>query len=233
MDALRAQLRKLIERIDELSLRERAFIFLGVLAVMYFATMQLVIQPLTAQRVRLDNELKAKRMQIQATENQIQGMLGGDVIGADPTKRARLESLREQLKALDADMNRSTAGLVAPKEMGRLVERFLAGKQGLEVVKMESLKPEPLLTESAKSAVAAIVNPLAGVSASDALIYKHGMRIELRGSYLDMLAYLRGLEQLPWKVFWGQVELKSEEYPVSRMTLVIYTLSTREGWIAI
>lgn len=233
MERLRIELRKLIDRIDELSLRERALVFVGVLAVMYIGTMQLVIQPLTDQRVRLDNELKAKRAQIQTVEGQIQAMLGGDVISADVTKRARLESLREQLKALDADMSRTTSGLVTPKDMGRLVERFLAGKRGLRVVKVESLPPEPLLQESVKAAVAAVLNSAVGSSAPDPLIYKHGMRIELRGSYLDMLGYLKGLEELPWKVFWGKVTMKSEQYPVSRMTLVIYTLSTREGWIAI
>jgi MSHA biogenesis protein MshJ len=59
------------------------------------------------------------------------------------------------------------------------------------------------------------------------------MRIELKGSYLDILGYLHALEALPWKVFWGQATLQTEKYPVSHITLLIYTLSTREGWIAL
>ncbi|OGI42866.1 MAG: hypothetical protein A2150_02140 [Candidatus Muproteobacteria bacterium RBG_16_64_11] len=65
------------------------------------------------------------------------------------------------------------------------------------------------------------------------MAYRHGMRIELKGGYLDMLAYLREVENLPWKMFWGQVTLQVEQYPVSRLVLHVYTLSTQESWIGI
>ena len=65
------------------------------------------------------------------------------------------------------------------------------------------------------------------------MVYKHGMRVELRGGYMDILRYLKSLEALPWKVFWGQAVLKTEKYPDSRLDLLIYTLSTHEGWIGL
>ena len=91
--------------------------------------------------------------------------------------------------------------------------------------RIENLPPAPL-TEGARGGDGASAR-------GDAPVYKHGMRIELRGTYLDFLAYLKALEGLQWKVFWGQVSLQTEKYPASRLVLVIYTLSTHEGWIAI
>ncbi len=227
MNRLRIELRKLMDRIDEFSLRERALIFLGVLGLMYFGAMQLVIQPLGQQRTRLEQELKSKRDQIQTTEKQIQAMLTGDVQDADGTKRARLETLRGQMKTMEAELGKTTSGLVTPKEMARMVEAFLASKRGLEVVKVENLPPEPVGADGTTA------NAAPGTPAPAALLYRHGLRIELRGSYLDMVRYLKGLEAQPWKVFWGQVSFQTEKYPVSKLTLVIYTLSTREGWIGI
>jgi MSHA biogenesis protein MshJ len=225
IDRLRAEFNKLADRVDELSLRERAIIFVGVLVVMYIATMQLVIHPLTDQRTRLQTQLKAKRDQIQSAELQIQAMLGGEAYTADANKKARIDGLREQIKAVEVELSKTTSGLVQPKEMARLVDRFLADRRGLQVVKIENLRPEPLLSGEARAE--------GGAEKTAASIYKHGMRVELRGTYIDMLMYLKALEQLPWKVFWGQVTFQSEQYPTSKMTLVIYTLSTREGWIGI
>jgi MSHA biogenesis protein MshJ len=59
------------------------------------------------------------------------------------------------------------------------------------------------------------------------------MNIEIKGGYLDILRYLKSLEALPWKVFWGKVTLKTEKYPDSRASVLIYTLSTREAWIGL
>ena len=59
------------------------------------------------------------------------------------------------------------------------------------------------------------------------------MNIEVKGGYLDVMRYLKSLEGLPWKVFWGKVTLKAEKYPDSRVNLLIYTLSTHEAWIGL
>jgi len=229
-DRLRIEMRKVMDRVDELSLRERGIIFLAVLAVMYVTATQLVIYPLAAQRARLEQELRQKHSETQSAERQIQVILTGESLEADAAKRARLESLREQLKSIDTDLGKNTSGLVTPKEMARLVEQFLAAKRGLDVVRVESLPPEVLIGESLKAAVTGASAQGASLD-SGGLVYKHGLRMEFRGPYLDMLTYLNGLEALPWKVFWGNVSLQADTYPISRLTVVIYTLSTREAWI--
>ncbi len=233
MSRLRIELRKLMDRMDELSLRERGMVFLGVLALMYIGTVHLVIQPLTQQRARLEQELKTKRDQIQSVERQIQALLTGDTNEGDAGKRAHLAALREQANTLDAELGKTTSGLVTPKDMARLTDQYLSRKRGLAVIKVESLPAEPLLLEAPKVAPPGGAGAVANAPIAGAQLYKHGMRIELRGSYLDMLGYLQGLEAMPWKVFWGQALLQTETYPVSKLTLVIYTLSTKEGWIGI
>lgn len=221
LEDLKTRFKTLADRVDAMSLRERGLIFVTVLVVLYFVAVNLLFGPGNGEKDRLQREIDQKREQTRLLETQIQGVLGGghDV---DSPKREKLVSLQESVKALDASLAQATSGLVPPKEMARLVEQMLLKNRGLQVVKVESLPAAPLLEDGAR----------AGGTAG-AMVYKHGMRIELKGSYMDILRYLKSLEGLPWKVFWGQATLQTEQYPVSKLNLVIYTLSTHEAWMGL
>jgi MSHA biogenesis protein MshJ len=53
----------------------------------------------------------------------------------------------------------------------------------------------------------------------------------VRGNYLDMIDYMNALETLPTQLFWGGAQLVVEEYPTSRLTLTLYTLSLDPKWL--
>lgn len=230
IETLRQRLVKLMDRVDAMALRERGLIFVAVLIVVYVVAANVVFEPMRAEQARLDSQLKSKHDQIAVLEKQIQALRGGGLDAPDAAKRTRLAALQEQMKSLDAALARTTANLVTPKEMARLVEQVLANVRGLQVVRVESIRPTPLAGPAA--AKPGEPKPAAATQGIEAHIYKHGLRIEMKGTYLDMLNYLQALEGLPWKVFWGQVTLETETHPVSKLTLVIYTLSAGEGWIA-
>ncbi len=222
MDALKLQLTKLAERIDEMALRERAMLFIIVMGVLYTFTSVVFFSPLQAEQTRLAKELKSKREQTQAVDKQIQAILEQNLAGNDGTKRTRAAVLQEKLNSLDSSLNGITQGLVSPKEMAHLVEQMLKKNGALEVIKLENLPPAPLLDakDNAKAA-------------SQQIIYKHGLRIQFKGRYSDIVNYLRALEALPWKMFWSEISLKTETYPYSSVTLVVYTLSLQQGWIGV
>jgi MSHA biogenesis protein MshJ len=222
MAAFRKALRKLAERIDALSLRERGIMFVTVLVVLYFAASGLVFGPLHAQQQRMENELKAKYGQIATINAQVQQTIHAATRDPDKENEARLKVLHGQLERLDPQLANVTQALVSPRDMARFVEQVLTRNKALQVLRVESIPPAPV--DAAGNS-----NP----AAVDNGVYKHGMRIEVRGRYLDIVKYLRALESMPWKVFWGQVTLESDDYPMSRLTLVIYTLSLRQGWIGI
>ncbi len=225
---LRAQLKKYMERLDALSLRERGIIFIAVLVVIYGVAANVLFPPLNIEQTRLKKELTAKRTQVQTFETQIQAALAKSAEDPDAANRAKLAELEKQLKSTEESLSAITSRLVPPKEMTQMVEQILARNRRLEVVRMESLPAAPLQPVGDESRQGAAKGSTKTLTA-----YRHGMRIELQGGYLDVIMYLRELEALPWKVFWGQISLQTEQYPVSRIVLHIYTLSTREGVIAI
>jgi MSHA biogenesis protein MshJ len=73
----------------------------------------------------------------------------------------------------------------------------------------------------------------APIVAAPPLLYRHGVRLVLQGSYLDMVAYLEALEALPSQLFWGGATLDADKYPQARLTLTLYTLSLDQKWIAL
>lgn len=217
---LRKELRRLADRIDALSLRERGLIFVTVLVLLYFVASGLVFGPLRSQQQQLEGELKLKREQAASINAQVQKIVHDATRDPDKENAERLKTLRERLGQLDPRLARVTQSLVSPRDMARFVEQVLTRNRALQVVRVESLAPVPVEGEAAQ-----------GVPASG--VYKHGMRIEVRGRYSDLVGYLRALEDLPWRVFWGQATLATEEYPLSRLTVTIYTLSLRQSWIGI
>ncbi len=233
MEALRPRLRAIGDRIDAMSLRERAIIFVALLAGVFVAADQLVLKPLSLERERVQRQLKTRQEQTQSYERQLQVMLTGTDDPNSPVAQ-KILALQQQLSTLDDILSKSTGGLVSPRDMARLVEEILSRHRQLTVVRLESLAPEPIQEAGAAAApagsAAAPPTPAAG---GESGLYKHGMRIVVKGTYHDLLAYLRTLEGLQWKVFWGKVTLEAEDYPVSRLTLELYTLSTHKGWIGL
>jgi MSHA biogenesis protein MshJ len=221
LEDLKNQFKGLADRIDAMSLRERALIFITVLVAVYLVAVNLLFGPTNTEKDLIEARVNQLREETQKMDVQIQSMLAGGAHDADAAKRQKIASLQTNLKQMDASLTQVTSGLVPPKEMTRLIEQMLLKNRGLQVLKMESLPAAPLLEGSGDAAP------------SGTMVYKHGMRIELKGGYLDILRYLKSLEGLQWKVFWGQVTLKTDKYPDSDLTLLIYTLSTHEGWIGL
>lgn len=210
------------ERIDEMSLRERALSFLVVIGALYALASIALFAPLRGEQVRLEKELAAKRNQIQAFDRQTQAILDASAKGGDTEQQRRLTALQQQLQTLDTSLNGATQGLVSPQEMGRLVDQVLRRSGALQVVRIENLPPTPLFGEKDGAG-----------AAGQQMIYKHGLRMELRGRYVDIVNYLRALEGLPWKVLWGDVSLRTDATPYSTVTLTLYTLSLQSTWLGL
>jgi len=228
MNDFRMRLKVYADRIDAMTVRERGLIFFAVVVVLYLIAHSVVFAPLRAEQGRLEKQLRDKRTQAQQADQQIAAMFSADGKDVNSANRAKLAALTEQLRALDTQMDAMTAGVVPPKEMAKLVEQMLTRNKRLELVKLEALPSKPLDDDTKQGTDSTAPVPAPGVT-----VYRHGMRVEFKGRYFDIVSYLKSLEGLPWKVYWGEVSLEAGKYPVSKVTLVIYTLSRYPGWIGV
>ncbi len=208
----------LAARIDALSLRERALVFLSVLAVLVFGWQALLMDPLEARQARLVANIESIQKNVQDIDGQMQALLEQRIADPDAANHRRLAELEAAIRASDERLGGAVRGLVAPQEMARVLEDVLTRETRLRLIRVESLPAEPLLAADASTG--------AGV-------YRHGMQLVLEGSFQGTVDYLRALEQLGRALYWDEVGLEMLDYPRARVTIRVHTLGLSEAWIGV
>jgi MSHA biogenesis protein MshJ len=209
-------------------------VFLALLGALLFVSLQVVLPPLAAQQKRSEAELMAKREQIRSVYAQTEQLAAERGRDRDAANRERIAELKEQLTVADGGTGALTRGFVSPREMAALVEQVLKRNRALELVSIENLPPTALGEPAAEPArTAGTAKPAGEAAAGGPVVYRHGLRVEVKGEYANLVRYLQALETLDWKVLWDQARLEAEAYPVSRLTVVIYTLSTEQVWLGV
>lgn len=214
-------LRDLLDRFDLLSLRERAAVLVALILLIALVWDTAFMGPLEHARKHRLGQVEALRAEVSGLEQSIETLAGQGA--ADPDRRAREQAakLREEIAALDARMAGATSGLIAPREMAQVLEQLLGRTSRMTLHALRTLPPE------------AVVAPAAQAGAPAALVYKHGVELELGGTYLETLGFLQAVEALPWRFFWDRIEYTVESHPQARVRLTLYTLGLQEGWVGV
>ncbi len=218
--------RPLIERLDALTLRERVIIFAAGVTLVYIAWQTLLMDPLTARAKSAQQHLTDVRQRA-AVIDQI-----GTASSQDPAVAAALRNraLGERLTALDREINSAAQGYVAPQRMNELLRALLAEQHGLKLVSLTNLPVESLSRpDGAKVDGKADTT----IAAGDRGPFLHPVEIVVEGDYASVVAYLRAVEGLPWRIHWRKLELVAGQYPVNRVKLVIGALSLSPDWMSV
>ena len=214
-------------RIDALSLRERALVCLAACALLAFLGHALLLAPMEAAQEALRAQIAQQRSGMAAIDEAITGRVQAFQLDPDAQARTRLNALRQEMGQLGDQLLAIEHGLVPPERMGPLIDGILRANGRLKLVSMRTLPVEPL-AEKGASAPAPAATP---APAAAPLLYRHGIEVTVRGSYLDMVDYMSALDAMPTRMFWGRAQLDVEEYPAARLTLTLHTLSLDRQWM--
>lgn len=233
------QLKKIAEKIDSLSLRERAMVFIGIVAIIFTIWDSSLMKPLETEQRKLIAELNKKNAERFALNTQLQKMLITNKEDPNAESLQKLKVLRSKLINVQAELESSTDSLVSPKDMPKILETVLHRTGGLTLVSLKSLGVKPLVTQAA-AGEATVENEKEPTDADKKLTadnidnaYRHGLRIEFQGDYLTTLNYLKSLEELEWGFFWDKFQLTVGEYPDANASIEIFTLSLKQEWIGV
>jgi len=228
----------LAARIDAMSQRERILSFAATAAVLVFIVHTAVLGPMLRKQDMLRSQVIQQQNNIAGINEQITQKLQEAAADPDAALRARLAAVRDESGRLGDSLRAMQKGLVAPERVAPLLESILRANGRLKMVSVRTLPVEPLSAigakkegdaEAATAAVATAAVP--AKSAKRDVLFRHGVELTVRGSYLDMVDYMSALESLPTQLFWGKAQLEVEEYPSVRLTLTLYTLSLDEKWM--
>lgn len=219
---------KYATKIDALTLRERAFVFIGMIAVIGITPFILIISPLMDKQKKLSEELIQQQTNLKATQDQLVALSQVRAKGSDQMNEQRLQKLREQIATIDNELKGMQSGLVAPEKMSALLENILKRNGRLQLVQLRTLPALSLVDEKKPVTPNKETSPR-----SEQNIYKHGIEMTIQGGYLDLLAYITQLERLPEQMFWSKVKMDSTQYPKVLLTVTVYTLSLNKAWLVI
>lgn len=230
MQAFSASWRRLDHRFLALNTRERVLVLLALLAVLIAAAQLLFFAPLQ-QQLRTEKNLQTD---IQRRHEQLENELSQ--LQAWQTKQedgSQLVSVQQQLDSIDQQIGQLSQRMVPPEQMTALLQQLLAREQGMQVLALEKL-PLTSATEDADSDANAGAETTAASSSEtdgELPLYRHRLRLSLRGSYFDSLRYLQAMEALPWTVYWDSLDYQVEDYPQGVLTIEIATLGQEKGWL--
>lgn len=228
-------LKKLAEKINSLSVRERAIVFIGLIAVMFTIWDSVLMSPLELEQKKTVAALNNKNAERMVLITQMQKSMEENKTDPDAENVTKLKSLRSKLINVQADLESSTANLVSPGEIPKILETVLHKTGGLTLNSLRSLGVTPLVAKvEVEEKTENVVGEAATLTAENIdNAYKHGLRIEFNGDYLTTLDYLKQLEKLEWGFFWDGFELNVGEYPDTNVSIEIFTLSLKEEWIGV
>lgn len=219
---LTGRIKPFVERIDALTLRERVIIFAAGVALVYIAWQTLVMDPLAARSKIAEQQLSDARKQMALLDEV------GTASSEDPAVAAALRNraLTQRLGDLDAQLKAMAQGYVAPERMSDMLRELLIDQHGLALVSLANLPVQSL----SKPAPAGSDGEIA---ADDRGPFLHPVDMVVEGDYASVIAYLRSLEAMPWRIHWIKVELTAGDYPRNRVHIVIGALSLSRYWMSV
>lgn len=231
-------------KIDNMSLRERALIFAAAAFVLITLLNATLLDPLLARQKTLSSQVVQQQEKMKALQAQMQGLLQAREDDQKSPLRMHIASLKAQLQEQESYLKSRGDRMVEPGKMAGLLEQVLNKNSKLELVALETLPASLLIKPKAGNEQggisgspqnAATAQPAAATAVGQQRIFKHGVKITVRGAYPGLSQYLAELEKLPVQMFWGEAGLSVEDkyYPAATLTLTLYTLSLDKTWLTI
>ena len=223
---MQVQLNKVVAKVDAMSLRERALIFAAAAFLLVSSIDALFLEPLLVKQKMLSARVVQQQEKMKEAQSQIAALLQAKQADANSPQRERIRVLRQQIADGDAYLRDRRDKLVPPEKMAQLLEQVLNKNDRLKLVALNTL-PVSLLIEPSADA------PASQAAGLERQIYKHGVKITVRGSYADLLQYLTALEKLPTQMYWSVAKMDVVQYPAVELTLTLYTLSLDKTWLQV
>lgn len=199
-------------RINALSLRERVFLFLAIIAscmaladVLWLSPAQLAHKQLTQRFEKQSADLQRAREELKSVAQPADASRASrDEIAAINTQ---LESVNLSIKEALPDTARATP---LAQALGQLLRRHV----GLTLVRTSAMAPEVVTLEPGQAA---------GAAALPVGLTRQGIELTVSGAYPDLTQYVQTLESAMPQVRWGVMTLKSDTLP-PQLTLQLFLL---------
>jgi len=197
--------------------RERIIIIAMLLALIFFLADLFLLGGLLDKRSMQAESLASITRDTQATQFEIENLKASETSLGGSNKQRR-DSYSQTLAQLSDTLAVITEGFIPASAMPVALEQILKSSKNLSLLSLEN-KPVELISGAGPD--------------QNAYLYRHGVQMKMRGSYVASMAYLKKLEQLKWRIEWDTMTFTIEEYPQGLLTIDVYTYSNEKDWISV
>ncbi|MDZ5457027.1 hypothetical protein [Azohydromonas lata] len=234
---MNAKLLQLLNRLEDLSLRERVMVVAGVPLALVAAAEALWFTPARDAAAHAAQESERLRAEL-AT---LQAQLSAQPATAPLPAADQLQRERGELRQRVAASRELLAAVSQPMAWGSVLRPTASGVPGLAITQLKALPAEAVFTPAmARQALAPASKPgapnAAAAQAASAApvalpdmpsIYRHRAEIALDGEFAALLRYLQSLQRAPGELYWDRLQFSAANFPQASLQLSLYTLSNR------
>lgn len=203
-------LEQLQQRFDTLNQREKLMTVGAVIVLLWAAWDNLINQSLQSTRNSLKTEIATLENELLTQQQLIQQLASGN----DPQKHKQqtLSTLESSISNMQQQLGAGDKRFVPPHLMANALRDMLKQQGNLKLVQLETLPVSPFGTSKPEDH-------------QPTWVYRHAMKLTLQGDFFSTLAYLKSLENLPWRIHWDSIDYQVKEYPQAETRIQVYTLS--------
>lgn len=230
------QWKSIAKKIDARTERERALLFLIVVALLFVAGMQVVISPLLKQQKLINSKLQQNSTLSASLSKELTNVQTIQASDVNANVKQQIAEHKKMLAQRDQKLKQFERSLVAADKIDALLESILKKNKTLRLVSLKSFPVVDMMNGAEKQESSSSQNEQTTVGKktngmTQRGLFKHEVEIVVEGNYLDMLDYLKRLEAMPERLYWSRSALQVQEYPKSRLSLRVFTLSLERKWL--
>ncbi|TGG92351.1 hypothetical protein E4656_12800 [Natronospirillum operosum] len=214
---LRAWLYRLNSQLERLKPRETWMLAITITAIIGVA--QIGVSTLTGWQPSDDDRyyIRQQERQAQQLRQQIDNLRRERDNPQQDQLQARIDQLQSDIARTDSSIAAVTDNLITPEQMVRVLRRLLEEQNDLTLRRLQTLPVER--SETSRN------------GGTRTAVYRHGLTMELDGSFNAVARYIQAIENSEWQIYWRAMHYEIDRYPTGRLRLTLYTLSNAEGWL--
>ncbi len=200
--------------VNQLQLRERRLVALTFVTLIVGAFMLALWQPFFNAWQTDSIALQTANRQVTLASNQIISIKKRAGEDANLPHKNTIKRLQKALSIQQAHIKSITTALINPKDMTAVLAGLLQ-KGDMRIQTMSNLDAQAVYVKAQKD--------------ETNLLFKHGLSLELQGSFASSLEYVQRIEDQDWQVFWDELNFTILSYPEGKLEMKVHTLSTSDS----
>lgn len=207
---MNAQWQAQMARIDNLSLRERIFLFLSILVCCFALVDTLWLSPAQTAHKQLLQRMDKQSAELQRMRDTLR--ISAQPNDVDQAALAELQVTQTQIGQVNQAVGKRLPNATGSAPLAQALQQLLRRYQGLTLVSTSALPPEVAGPGNSK-----------GAGSLPAGLTRQGVTITVAGAYPDLMRYVAALESAMPQVRWGVMTLSSEQ-GAPELTLQLFLL---------